>query len=203
MSTINILVEGITDEAVAIKLVAHAGYTYGTVYGKQGWEYIKDNVAKYNQATRFTPYLALVDFMDTGFLCPGEAVTTWLPEKQPNMLLRAVVREIESWLLADRQNFARFLHVSIEYLPAEPERVDDPKAEVIRIARRSKNKKVRQALIPGANSTAQVGPLYATEMIRFIQNEWDIEAACQNAPSLVRCIERLKEIDIVNTGDLT
>ena len=202
MSTINILVEGITDEAVAAKLVSYTGHTQGIVYGKRGWQYIKDNVAKYNQATRFASYLALVDFMDTGCVCPGEVVAQWLPDRQPNMLLRAVVREIESWLLADRPNFARFLHVSIEFLPPEPEIIEDPKAEVIRIARRSKNKSVRQALIPNANSTAQVGPSYVTEMIRFIQTDWDIEAACRNAPSLTRCVKRLKEIDTLTEGDL-
>ena len=182
------------DEAVAIRVVEAAGHFHGTCFGKKGWPYIQKKIQNYNQTARHINYLTLVDFMDTRLACPAEIVATWLPHRKSRTLFRVVVRELESWLLADRSNIAKFLSISIDKIPVEPEHIPDPKLELINLARKSRNPRVRSALVPDTGSTAQVGKLYTSEMIRFIKGQWDIDVARTRAPSLDRCIRRLEAI---------
>jgi hypothetical protein len=110
------------------------------------------------------------------------------------MLFRIVVQELESWLIADRGNLADFLRVDIAFVPTDPEQLDDPKRELINIARHSKRKEIRSAIVPEAGSTAQVGKLYNSEMMRFIATRWDVQIARTNAPSLNQCLLALEAL---------
>lgn len=180
------------DEAMANRILIEAGHTPGPCYGKKGFTYIRDKIGNFNQTASTINYFALVDFMDTGFSCPGEVVTTWLPHRQPKMLLRVVVRELESWLLADQENIADFLQIALSKVPTNPENLKDPKLTLVNLARYSRKKQIREALVPETGSTALVGRFYTSEIIRFINMKWDISHARQNAPSLDRCWGSLK-----------
>ncbi len=194
MSVINPLVEGEMDEAAAFKLINATGHTPGVCYGKKGCGYIRTKIQGFNRSARSTCYLTLIDLMDTGFSCPPEVLAGWVPHLAPNMLFRVVVRELESWLLADRQNIADFLSVSPIRIPENPEEVQDPKQSLVNIARRSRNSKVRRSLVPDSGSTAQVGKLYVSEMNAFINTRWDVAEARRSAPSLDRCMSKLESI---------
>ena len=194
MAIVNMLVEGELDEVVARRLIQFTQHDCGDCYGKKGYGYIKDKIRNFNQAAPSACYLCLVDFMDTKFTCPSEAISDWLPHRHPNMIFRAVVRELESWLLADHENLAKFLYISSVLIPLEPEAVSDPKQEMVNLARRSRSSSVRSSLVPEAKSTAMVGKLYQSSMNNFILNHWDISQAQQRAPSLERCIFRLREL---------
>jgi hypothetical protein len=121
MSIVNSLVEGDLDEAVAVKLIRDTNHIPGVCYGKHGWTYIRNKIQGFNQAARALHCLTLVDFMDTGLACPPEVVEQWLPNRQPLMLLRVAVQELESWLIADRANLADFLRVDVGIVPVAPE----------------------------------------------------------------------------------
>ena len=194
MALINSLVEGRTDEAVALRLIRAAGHTPGICYGKKGCGYIKTKVQGFNRAARSSVYLTLVDLMDTEFSCPPEVLAGWVPHLASNMLFRVVVRELESWLLADRENIAHFLSVRLARIPANPEEIQDPKRELINIARRSPNARVRRSLVPESGSTAQVGKLYVSEINSFINARWDPQVARTTAPSLDRCLLKLERL---------
>jgi hypothetical protein len=195
MSIINLLVEGDLDEAAAVRLVETVGHTPGVCYGKKGLSYITTKIQGFNNSVYQVPCLALVDFMDTNLDCPPEVITQLLPIRNPNMLLRVVVRELESWLLADRNNIARFLQINIDQVPIAPEQIHDPKQTLVNLARRSRSSKLRSALVPNQGSTAQVGKLYASEMKRFISELWNIESARTNADSLDRCLSSLESLN--------
>lgn len=199
MAIIHPLVEGNLDEAVAFKIIKATGHTSGTCYGRKGIGYIKNKIQGFNQTARSIYYLTLVDFMDTQVInprlsCPPEVVTSWLPHRQPKMIFRVIVREIESWLLADRSNLAKFLKVNAGKIPANPEQVPDPKLKLINLARRSRSSQIRSALVPETGSTAQVGRLYDSEMKIFINTLWDIGKARSHAPSLDKCLKRLESL---------
>jgi hypothetical protein len=194
MATVNLLVEGEIDEIVAHKLVIGVGHQVGVCYGKKGSPYIKKKIRDFNKSAQNICYLALVDFMDTDCICPSEVVSTWLPYKNDLMFFRVVVREIESWIMADRKNIANFLNVGIEKIPSNPENEDDPKQKLVNIARGSRSSKILSALVPEQNSTAQVGKLYTSEIKRFIADFWDANSARTNSPSLDKCLERLEKI---------
>lgn len=191
---VHALVEGQLDSHVANRLIQFAGLSAGSTYGLQGFGYIKTKVRLFNQSAQGIFYLALVDFMDTGLSCPAEVVSSWIPNRRSEMIFRVVVNELESWLLADRENLARFLGIDINKIPNDPESILDPKLEIVNLARGSKNSTVRSALVPRKGSTAQVGKLYNSEMMDFIDKRWNIVAARKNAPSLDRCLVRLTEL---------
>jgi hypothetical protein len=194
MAIINTLVEGDLDEAAAKKIVSATDHIPGVCYGKQGWGYIRKKVGGFNNAARALYCLTLVDFMDTGIDCPPDVVIQWLPYRRPRMLFRVVVRELESWLIADRANLANFLRIDIGLITNHPEQLDDPKRELVNLARHSKYRGIRSALVPDAGSTAQVGKLYVSEMTRFINESWDVGTARHGAPSLDRCLGVLEGI---------
>ena len=188
------MVEGRLDEAVAKKLVCFTGHEVGGCFGRSGCGYMKNKIKGFNLAAQGSHYLALIDFMDTQIVCPGDIINQWLPHRNRKMLFRVVVREIESWLLADTKSMADFLNVEKSLIPTEVEDLTDPKQALINIARRSHSKNLRESITPSLRSTAREGVLYNPEMIRFVRNFWNPEKARVNSPSLEKCIQRLLEI---------
>lgn len=192
---IDALVEGPLDETVARRLVMHVGHTFGTCYGKKGVGYIREKITGFVVRARHgPPLLTLVDFMDTGLACPPAIAVNWLPQRSSQHLVRAVVREVESWLLADRAGMAGFLGISKELVPGDPETILDPKQTLINLARRCRNRSRREAIVPRPDASASTGPGYLAEMQTFVANHWDIAAASQVAPSLAKCLIRLVEV---------
>jgi len=195
MAVINFLVEGLIDEAVAIKLTLLVGHEPGDCYGRRGFGYIKKKIGAFNLSAQGSSYLALVDFMDTSLDCSPQVISQWLPNRNSGMIFRVVVREVESWLLADTESIAEFLHVRKSAIPTNVENLVDPKQALINIARKSRKKEVRESLAPANNTTAQEGILYNDEMTRFVKEFWDAGKASINSPSLEKCIVRLSEFD--------
>ena len=73
---------------------------------------------------------------------------------------------------------------------------NDPKQKLVNIARKSRSKSIRDALVPEQNSTAQVGKLYSFEIKRFVRDFWSINTARVNSKSLDKCLIRLSEISL-------
>lgn len=191
---VDILVEGLLDEAVARRLIIRAGHRAGTTFGLHGAPYLRQKAAGFNVRARYgNPILMLVDFADTSLDCPPAVPLTWLPDRSPEFLLRVVVNEIESWLLADPQGIADMLGISRVVMPDDPERLDDPKQTLVNLARRSR-RKFAQALVPQPGISASVGPGYVSAMQAFVAERWNIEIARQRAASLDRCLLRLGEL---------
>jgi len=192
---VDALIEGTLDEAVAARLIDYCRHQFGAAYGKKGWRYLRDKAAGFNVRARYgNPILMLVDFMDTGLNCPPEVPAAWLPDRCNKMLLRTVVREIESWFLADREGMARFLGVSAALIPRNPENLDDPKQTLVNLARRSRKRELRDAMLPQPNVSSAVGPGYNVVLEKFVAQYWNIDVALQRAHSLQRCVIRLGEL---------
>jgi len=118
-------------------------------------------------------------------------VASWLPQRPALMSLRVAVREVEAWLLADRTTLARFLQVSRDLVPRDPESLPDPKATLVSIARRSRSRPIREGLPPRPGSGRSVGPLYVAQLSRFVTEHWDVEASADISQSLDRCLRAL------------
>lgn len=190
----NLLVEGYVDEAVASKVLRACGHEPGIAYGKKGWTYIEKKIVAFDRTTGVQGLLTLVDFMDTRKDCPASVVRDWLPQRSLMHVFRIVVREIESWLLADRDALARFLSVAVNKIPINTDAVIDPKQLLINLARTSRSRAIREALVPPPGYSAVEGPLYSTEIVRFVSDSWDPESARSQSDSLNRCMARLVEI---------
>jgi hypothetical protein len=186
-------VEGIVDEAVVRKLIAHADATPGDVYGKQGKSFLRQRIAGYNNAAQRAPWLVLVD-LDSEEDCAPPLRSAWLPQPAPYLCLRVAVREVEAWLLADAERLAGFLNVARSRLPADPERLGDPKAAMIELARASRRRDIREDMVPRPESGRQVGPAYSSRLIEFASGDWRPDVAAGRADSLnrtMRCLKRL------------
>lgn len=189
---VDTLVEGLLDESVARKLITHCGHTPGDGFGKNGIDYLRMKAGGFNvRAAYGNSILLLVDFMDTGFDCPPAVPATWLAARSERLLLRVVVPEIESWLLADREGMAAFLGISLALLPDAPETLPDPKQTLVNLARRSRRRDVKAALVPAEGISAVVGPEYLAALQEFVGDSWDVEQAQMNSASLKRTVTRL------------
>ena len=187
---VNIAVEGDLDEVVLRGVLTSVDITVDNVYGKRGKNYLKENIRRYNQAAQYGDWVILVD-LNNDAECPPPFIDSWLARRNPNLQLRIAVRAIESWLLADRKEIARFLRIPIQKVPILPENEANPKQSVINIARISKNKNLREDIVPPAKSTASQGPGYTSRLIEFTMNYWDPRRAALYAPSLKRSINSL------------
>ena len=59
-----------------------------------------------------------------------------------------VVRELESWLLADAAGLAAYLGLPRAVVPSQPESVGDPKLALVNLARRSRRTRLRDSIVP-------------------------------------------------------
>lgn len=187
---VNIAVEGELDEAVLKKVLTSVDIEVVNVYGKRGKNNLKENVPRYNQAAQYGRWVILVD-LNNDAECPPPFINSWLPLRNQNLQLRIAVRAVESWLLAERDEMARFLAVSKQRIPLYPENEDKPKRILISIARHSRSKTIRTDIVPADVSTAIQGPGYTTRLIEFTKKYWNPERAASNAPSLERSINSL------------
>ena len=196
---INLVAEGYMEELVAARLLPYCEHSLGNVYGRKGCDYIRNTAVHFHHlATENTGVLVLTDFRDTKVSCIVEALKLYMYDKlscpPKNFLYRFSINELESWLLADKKNIAKFLRVNESNIPAYPDNEDFPKQTLVNLARKSSKSIIREGLAPPPGHDANVGPLYISLMSDFISNNWDIEMACCNSPSLNRCIQRLREL---------
>jgi hypothetical protein len=154
---------------------------------------IKKQIKEYNYAAQYGYFFIITD-LDDDYECAPSLINDWLPEHHTGQLLfRVAVHEIESWLLADRENFASFFSISQHLVPLQPDNEMDPKRTVISLAKRSRKREIREAIVP-IDDYASIGPGYDIQFQSFIQNIWNIDSARKNSPSLDKAIKSLERI---------
>lgn len=163
----------------------------GRTYPGHGNVRLKRNAGKYNQASKHFPFLLLTDLDQVE--CPPQLVREWIPSPvHPNFLFCVAVREVESWLLADRSGLAAFLRISVKMIPEDVEGLPDPKQFLINLARHSKRRDIREEVVPRPNSTAKIGPAYNHRMREFVQHYWNLSDAYRLSPSLARMVDKVR-----------
>jgi hypothetical protein len=189
-------VEGAVDEAVVKRLIIEAGGEIGPIYGKRGKSLLRQRVNGYNNAAHYHPWIVLID-LNQDADCPPPLKAHWLPNPGPFMCFRIAVREIEAWLLADRERFASFFRVPLSDVPTDPELLDDPKEVVIELSRRSQSRDIRLDMVPRTGSGRKIGPAYVSRLIEFVsdpQKGWRPERAARSSDSLNRSLTRIREL---------
>jgi len=164
-----------------------------TVVG--GYGQIKKRAASLLQMARSEIYtLVLTDLDRTE--CAPTLIRKWFaiapaqPIELPRQLsFRVAVREVEAWLLADRDALARFLRISVDNFSRTPDDLDDPKQELLNIIRRKGRRSLRRDMLP--SGTAHVGARYNRRLCEYVVDKWKPERAALNSPSLQRATEAL------------
>jgi len=190
---ISAAVEGLLDEAAVRKLITHVGATPGDVHGRQGKTFLRQRIAGYNHAARHAPWIVLVD-LDRTADCAPPLRAAWIPAPSAQLCFRVAVRKVEAWLLADRERLAEFLSVARSRLPHDPEQLDDPKVEMVNVARGSHRRAVRDDMVPRPEGGRAVGPAYSSQLIEFITSHWRPAQAAECSDSLRRAIACLRRL---------
>ena len=160
--------------------------------GRRGKNYLINKAHDLNRTARSITIFLMMD-LDRRSPCPADLLRRWLGSaQQSNLLFRLAVMEVESWILADRENFSRFLGVAVHRLPPDTDAIDDPKELVVNLARRSSIRHIRDELVPARGSIAKVGPAYNPRICQFVSSYWDPKAACSSSRSLQRAVHRLE-----------
>ena len=191
MTQVRVAAEGRLDFAVATRLLSDVGLLAVPARLPRGPPYLLRKLAGYAQAAKYEQWLVLLDLDQEQ--CAPTLLKTWLTAPSTDLTVRVAVREIESWLLADR-GLAEHLRVPASALPEAPDLVSAPKRLLVEIVRaHCRTKNVCNAVLPGLGSTS-VGPNYNNFLDAFVHGRWDPEAAGERSDSLqraLRAIERL------------
>lgn len=178
------------DEAVARKITNAVGATPALTYGRTGKAHLVERLPGYNLAAQYSPWLVLMDLDNDE--CGPRLRAELLPDQSERMCFRIAVREVESWLMADRSEMASFLRVSSRRLPQSPDDLQDPKQSIVQAARHSRTRAIRDDIVPRPRSGRVVGPAYPSRMTEFVAL-WRPEVAAATSDSLRRCLARLAE----------
>jgi hypothetical protein len=199
--SINIAFEDILSQLVMERILNFCGdFSVVTNLGGRGFGFLKNNAVKYNKAAHSgTSFFMLTD-LDTA-RCPSALISEWLQgyAKADNFLFRVAVTEIEAWILADRKGVSQFLNVSLDLVPSVADAEKDPKRTLVKLAARSRSRRIRTDLVPRTGTTAQVGPNYNGTVGEFVRESWSIEEAMTNSPSLHRAVHRIKNFSSLNS----
>lgn len=194
---LNVVFEGLSDRYIleAILKATHVEeYLPRDLGGKHN---IIKNLPKYNSAVSIpyaTPWLVVLD-MDNDSNCVVNYVRELVPNKHPKLLLRISVRALEAWIMADRENFARFINVSVANIPQNPDVEDNPKQTLLNLVRRSRKTSLKDDMLPRPG--AKIGVGYVNQIRDFVNHPefpWRPEVAAENSESLARCIKALKNL---------
>src|SRR5471032_291896 len=113
MRSVVLASEDALSEAVGRRLVEETGSDLAVtqLLRRGGFGYLRSRIRNFCELARRTPVLLLTDLDREE--CPANLIADWLrrdaiPEQ---LLFRVAVRQVESWLLADRDGIARLLKV--------------------------------------------------------------------------------------------
>jgi hypothetical protein len=174
-------------------------FPIGAVYGKRGNSYLRKLLPAFNNAAKGMAYLVFADLDDKP--CPPFLIEDWFNcsiadfprRRSPNLLFRIAVREVESWIMADRRAFAGFLGISINKIPSNTDDIPDPKRLLLELARSSRKKELREDLVPRPGDKRRIGPDYNGRLSEFLHSAWRSSTAELHSRSLAKTRKVLTE----------
>jgi len=207
MIRINLVIEDLLSEEVLRAILKQSIKNYEVIGrfpdirrsgSSGGFGYIKSRIKRFNNAAKEMPFLVLTDLDKEE--CAPKLIREWLPVKfHPNFIFRVAKREVESWVMADRNAFADFLRIPISKIPVNiDDELDDPKAFLVNMARKSKDRSIRNALV-SKHSAGKVGPDYNGKLSSFVREKWSLERAVQHSDSLKRAANAINNFQPITS----
>lgn len=190
---LRIVTEGDTDLPIARALATAAGFAVDVEIPCGGKTKLDPLLEKYSKAAVHLPWLVIRD-LDHDATCAAALVQRLLPHPAHLLSLRIAVRSMEAWLLADLDGMAGFLRVSKGKFPLHPEQLASPKDELVRLARLSPKKGLRDEMVPRPGTSRRVGPGYESRVIEFATNQYRLKRALPRSPSLRGALASLQRL---------
>lgn len=181
-------------EVIAEKLLREASNKVNIVQNlrKGGYGYLYSKMDSWRQISRQVPVFIFTDL--DALECAPSLIKKWCGGRplDNNLHIRVAVREVESWLLADKEGF-RSLIGSRGSIPLSPDDLPDPKAELLSLAKNAP-REIRQDLVQEYSGNLRQALGYNARLVTFVQNTWSSERAAKNSPSLQRTRIRLENL---------
>ena len=195
LNNVILVVEDRLTDAVSTKILEHFDIEIVRRIIYEGNSYLQRKAPSYNQAAYQECGVFMLTDLDSPNICPPTLIRSWVKGRLNGwFFLRIAVMEIESWIMADRQAVSEFLGIPTNRIPRNTDNINSPKEFLVSLARRSKNIRLREALVPAQNDkTAKIGPEYNPRLSQFVQDHWNLERAATTSPSLKRTLERLAQ----------
>ncbi len=169
---------------------------------------VKAKISNFNSLASRLPVILLTDLDDEPCGPIGKRNLLGTIVQQPDFCINIAVDEVEAWLMADREGFARYFGIPLAQMPvsamqkmsgrkALPEMSVSVKSSWFfthDLMQRSTNaeRKAQVAVSPVDRNSK--GKEYNTAVVPFIHNVWNPEIARQGSDSLNRMIVRLGKI---------
>ena len=194
LKSVILAVEDRLSDAVATKILTHFGIKIVRKTGYKGNSYLQQKAQGFNDAAHEELGIFMLTDLDSPQDCPPGLIRLWIRSAlNPRFFFRVAVMEVESWVMADRIGFASFLSIPVHRIPFPTDSILNPKEILISLARRSKNKRLREALVPAQGATLSVGDEYNIRLIEFVREHWNLERAATASPSLKRTLDRISQ----------
>jgi hypothetical protein len=176
----------------ALLVQTNRNFIVGTVYGKKGAGFLKQKLPAFNNAAKGSPHLLLTDL--DAVICVPTLIEEWFGchlqefpnRRHANLIFRVAVREVEAWVMADREKFADFLGISRTLIPNQIDTIPDPKALLLQLVSKSRKRELRNDIVPRPGEKRKIGPDYNGRLGEFVQTSWRAEVACVHSSSLAR-----------------
>lgn len=191
MVPLRIAGEGPADVAIGRVVLAHVGLSAFAENPAGGKSRLDPLLPRYNSSAGHVRWFVLRD-LDHDEPCAPALISRLVRAPAPDLVLRIAVRAVEAWLLGDAEGIAELLGVPRARVPRAPEELDDPKAELLALVRRSKRRALRDDMLPRPGLSARQGPAYAARIIAYSRELWRPQVAAERCPSLAGCIDALR-----------
>lgn len=195
MRHVALATEDALSEAIGQRLVEDSAgaLSVSLFLRKSGFGYLKSKIRNFCELARQMPVLLITDLDNAQ--CPMTLIGAWsrhdvVPDQ---LIFRVAVRQIESWLLADRESLASFLKVSIQRLPGNPDELSDAKRFLLQLAIRAP-RQIRDELVASPDAMAAQGLGYNALLSGFVRSHWNPSRAARRSHSLARARIRLTEL---------
>ena len=156
---------------------------------------VQRTLRAYARLALVMPVIAGVDL--DGDECAPRLLDDWQPlyERSDRFVLRVAVREIESWVLADRRRVAQLLSANSDDIGRHPDLLEDPKRFLLNLARESAAQELKRDLIPrNFAQYPRIGPAYNLRMGEFVAERWRPAVALRRSDSLARAVRAIQGI---------
>lgn len=187
----SVLVEGSLEEPVARRLLSATGHKVDRLFVCDGKDDFMERWADFAAGPGARFGIRDLDH-------DSDCAPTWLASRQlglgSKVLLRLAVREIEAWLLADRERFTRHFGCSLTEISKKPDTLGEPKEHVVELMKRSSNHEFRLRLVPRRGGGRTVGEGHTTLLGQFAADVWRPREAAKRSDSLRRAIAALDRV---------
>ena len=169
---------------------------------------VKAKIPNFNLLAETIPVILLTDLDEEPCGPIGKSNLLGTIVQKPNFVINIAVDEVEAWLMADKEGFARYFGIPIAQMPistmqkmsgrkALPEISVSVKSSWLfthSLMQRSTHAERKAQVAVSPTDKNCKGKEYNTAVVPFIQNVWNPEVARVASDSLNRMIVRLGKI---------